>query len=100
VQEHFHIPSGTRGHEGYLGFIVDQHAENQSEVYILEAEHIDKGSVGADQSAVRLRVGVHGNWIAAQRCETRRTPGGIPLCCCLPVALRPTRCVVAGIRAG
>ena len=66
MQEHFHIPSGTSGHEGYLGFIVDQHAENQSEVYILEAEHIDKGPLARIKVPFRLRVGVHGNWIPAQ----------------------------------
>jgi carotenoid cleavage dioxygenase len=63
VQEQFHIPSATRGHEGYLGFIVDQHAENQSEMFITEAEHLDKGPVARIKVPFRLRVGVHGNWV-------------------------------------
>ena len=65
VQEHFHIPSATPGHEGYLAFIVDQHAENQSEVFVLEAEHIEKGPLARIKVPLRLRVGVHGNWVPA-----------------------------------
>src|SRR5262249_6939584 len=37
VQEHFHIPSAAKGHEGYLAFIVDKHAQNLSEVHVIEA---------------------------------------------------------------
>jgi carotenoid cleavage dioxygenase-like enzyme len=66
VQEHFHIPSGTAGHEGFLAFIVDQHAENQSEVFVLEAGNIDKGPLARIKVPFRLRVGVHGNWVPAQ----------------------------------
>jgi carotenoid cleavage dioxygenase-like enzyme len=66
VQEHFHIPSGTAGHEGYLAFIVDRHAENQSEVFVLEARSPDKGPLARIKVPFRLRVGVHGNWIPAK----------------------------------
>jgi len=65
VQEHFHVPSQTPGHEGYLGFIVDRHAESLSELFILEAQHIEKGPVARVKVPLRLRVGVHGNWIPA-----------------------------------
>jgi len=54
------------GHEGYLGFIVDQHAQNQSEVYILEAEHIERGPLARIKVPFRLRGRVHGNWIPAK----------------------------------
>lgn len=66
VQEHFHIPSETAGHEGYLGFIVDRHAEYQSEVFVVEAERPDKGPVARIKVPFRLRVGVHGNWVPAR----------------------------------
>ena len=65
VQEHFHVPSQTPGHEGYLGFIVDRHAESLSELFILEVQHIEKGPVARVKVPLRLRVGVHGNWIPA-----------------------------------
>jgi carotenoid cleavage dioxygenase len=65
VQEHFHVPSRTPEHEGYLAFIVDRHAESLSELFILEAGHIEKGPVARVKVPLRLRVGVHGNWIPA-----------------------------------
>ncbi len=65
VQEHVHIPSSQPGHEGYLGFIVDRHAESLSEFFLLEAEHPDKGPIARIKVPFRLRVGVHGNWVPA-----------------------------------
>jgi carotenoid cleavage dioxygenase len=66
VQEHFHIASKIPRHEGYLGFIVDRHAEVLSEVFILEAQRVDKGPVARIKVPFRMRVGVHGNWIPAE----------------------------------
>jgi carotenoid cleavage dioxygenase-like enzyme len=66
VQEHVHIPSKQPKHEGYLGFIVDRHADNLSEFVLLEAEHPDKGPLARVQIPLRLRVGVHGNWVPAE----------------------------------
>lgn len=63
VQEHFHVPSRTPGHEGYLGFIVDRHDQNLSEVFLLEAGGIERGPVARIKVPLRLRVGVHGNWV-------------------------------------
>jgi carotenoid cleavage dioxygenase-like enzyme len=65
VQEHVHIPSRKPGHEGYLAFVADLHDENQSEVFIVEAEHLDKGPIARLKIPMRLRVGVHGNWVPA-----------------------------------
>jgi len=65
VQEHVHIASHQPGHEGYLGFIVDRHDENQSEFFILDAAHIERGPIAQVKIPLRLRVGVHGNWVAA-----------------------------------
>jgi carotenoid cleavage dioxygenase len=66
VQEHFHIASKIPRHEGYLGFIVDRHAEVLSEVFILEAQRVDKGPIARIKVPFRMRVGVHGNWIPAE----------------------------------
>jgi carotenoid cleavage dioxygenase-like enzyme len=63
LQEHVHIPSKKPGHEGYLAFVVDKHAENLAEVYIVEAEHLDKGPIARIKVPMRLRSAVHGNWI-------------------------------------
>ncbi len=66
VQEHVHIASKQPGHEGYLGFIVDRHAENLSEFFLLEAQQPDKGPIARIKIPFRLRVGVHGNWVPAE----------------------------------
>ncbi|HVO47580.1 MAG TPA: carotenoid oxygenase family protein, partial [Steroidobacteraceae bacterium] len=72
VQEHFHIPAATPGHEGYLGFIVDRHAENRSEVFVLEAANPERGPLARIKVPFRLRVGVHGNWVPAEALRAAR----------------------------
>jgi len=64
-QEVQHIPSSVAGHEGYLLFIVDRHDQNQSEVFVVEAEHLERGPVARVKVPFRLRAGVHGNWVPA-----------------------------------
>jgi carotenoid cleavage dioxygenase-like enzyme len=64
VQEHVHIPSSVPGHEGYLAFLVDRHDEYRTEMFVVEAAHLERGPIGRVQIPLRLRVGVHGNWVA------------------------------------
>jgi carotenoid cleavage dioxygenase len=66
VQEHVHIASRTLGHEGYLAYVVDLHDQFLSEVHVLEAAHFEKGPVARIKMPMRLRVGVHGNWVNAE----------------------------------
>lgn len=66
VQEHVHIPSKQPGHEGYLAYVADLHDGPYSEVHILEAEHIENGPIVRLKLPLRLRVGVHGNWVPAE----------------------------------
>ena len=63
MQEHVHIPSSKPGHEGWLAFVVDQHTENLAEVWIVEAEHPDKGPIARIKVPMRLRSAVHGTWV-------------------------------------
>jgi carotenoid cleavage dioxygenase-like enzyme len=67
VQEHVHIPSRRPGHEGYLAFLVDRHDEYQTEMFVVEAERIERGPLARIRIPLRLRVGVHGNWVPAER---------------------------------
>jgi carotenoid cleavage dioxygenase len=60
-----HIPSRKPGHEGYLGYIVDRHDRNEAEFHITEAQHLEKGPVARIKVPMRLRSGVHGNWVPA-----------------------------------
>ena len=66
VQEHVHIPSKRPGHEGYLAFVADRHDKWLSEIWIVEAAHVERGAVAKIQVPLRLRVGVHGSWVAAE----------------------------------
>ncbi|HSC07005.1 MAG TPA: carotenoid oxygenase family protein [Steroidobacteraceae bacterium] len=66
VQEHAHIPSKVPGHEGYLLFLVDRHDRNDTEAFVVEAQHLDKGPIARLQIPLRLRVGVHGNWVPGE----------------------------------
>jgi carotenoid cleavage dioxygenase len=65
VQEHIHIPSKQKGHEGYLAFVADIHDEPYSQVWIVEAEHLERGPIAKLRMPLRLRTGVHGNWVPA-----------------------------------
>jgi carotenoid cleavage dioxygenase len=65
VQEHVHIASRQPGHEGYLAFLVDRHDENQTEMFVVEAAHLQRGPIARIKIPFRLRVGVHGNWVSA-----------------------------------
>ncbi len=66
VQEHLHIASNTPGHEGYLAFVVDNHQTWLSEAYILEAGQLERGPIAKIKLPLRLRCGVHGNWVRAE----------------------------------
>jgi carotenoid cleavage dioxygenase-like enzyme len=65
LQEHFHVPSKKKGHEGYLGCIADLQDQNQAELHIFEAQFVDKGPIARIRVPLRLRSGVHGNWVPA-----------------------------------
>jgi len=67
VQEHVHIASTRRGHEGYLAFVVDLHDVMGSEVWIVEAEYPENGPLARIEIPLRLRCQVHGNWVDAAR---------------------------------
>ncbi|HUN72941.1 MAG TPA: carotenoid oxygenase family protein [Steroidobacteraceae bacterium] len=66
VQEHVHIPARQPGHEGYLAFLVDLHDEQRTEMFVVEAARLERGPIARIRIPLRLRVGVHGNWVAAE----------------------------------
>lgn len=65
LQEPIHVPAAQPGHEGYLAFVVDRHDENLAEVHVVEAGHLEKGPIARIKLPMRLRSGVHGNWVPA-----------------------------------
>jgi carotenoid cleavage dioxygenase len=67
LQEPVHIPSAQPGHEGYLAYVVDKHDENLSEVHIVNASQLERGPITRIKIPLRLRSGVHGTWVSANR---------------------------------
>ncbi len=55
-------PNAAEG-EGYVLGVVNRRAENRSDVVILDAQHVDEGPIATIRLPVRLKFGIHGNWV-------------------------------------
>ena len=66
LQEPVHIKSRQPNHEGYIALVSDNHETNLADVLLLEAEHVEKGPIATIRMPLRLRSGVHGNWVAQE----------------------------------
>lgn len=51
--------------EGYVMGIVNRRAENRSDLVILDAQRMDEGPIATIKIPVRLKYGIHGNWVPA-----------------------------------
>jgi len=51
--------------EGYVLGVVNRRAEHRSDLVILDAQHMDEGPVATVKIPVRLKYGIHGNWVPA-----------------------------------
>jgi carotenoid cleavage dioxygenase-like enzyme len=51
--------------EGYVMGIVNRRAENRSDLVILDAQRMSEGPIATIKIPVRLKYGIHGNWVAA-----------------------------------
>jgi carotenoid cleavage dioxygenase len=49
--------------EGYVLGIVNRRAENRSDLVILDAQRMSDGPVATVKIPVRLKYGIHGNWV-------------------------------------
>ena len=73
-QEPCFIPRSASAGEGdgWLIALVDNHITNISELCIFEALDLPKGPVARIRLPLRLRQGLHGNWVPAARLEAAR----------------------------
>jgi carotenoid cleavage dioxygenase len=53
--------------EGYVLGIVNRRAENRSDLVILDAQRMGEGPVATVKIPVRLKYGIHGNWVPASK---------------------------------
>ncbi len=51
--------------DGYVMGIVNRRAENRSDLVILDAQRMDEGPIATIKIPVRLKYGIHGNWVPA-----------------------------------
>jgi carotenoid cleavage dioxygenase-like enzyme len=51
--------------EGYVMGVVNRRAENRSDLVIFDAQRIDEGPIATVKIPVRLKYGIHGNWVPA-----------------------------------
>jgi len=51
--------------EGYVMGIVNRRAEHRSDLVIFDSMHIDQGPIATVRIPVRLKYGIHGNWVPA-----------------------------------
>ncbi|MCP5143709.1 MAG: carotenoid oxygenase family protein [Gammaproteobacteria bacterium] len=57
-------PTSAEG-EGYMMGVVNRRAENRSDLVILDAQRVDEGPVAVVKLPVRMKYGIHGNWVPA-----------------------------------
>jgi carotenoid cleavage dioxygenase len=50
--------------EGYVLCVVNRRAEHRSDLVILDAQRMEEGPIATVKIPVRLKYGIHGNWVA------------------------------------
>jgi len=69
VSEPVHIPAKDPDHEGWLAFIVDDHSDMSSSLWIAEAERPSAGAIAKVRLPVRLHPQIHGWWVTADELQ-------------------------------
>jgi len=72
ISEPAHIPSAEAGHGGWLLTVVDvpnspNPADYSWELWIVEADAVEKGAVAKVKTGMALRSQVHGTWVSRER---------------------------------
>ena len=57
-------PDAPEG-DGFVIGVVNRRAEHRSDVVILDAQRMDEGPIATIRVPVRLKYGIHGNWVPA-----------------------------------
>jgi len=65
TQEPVFAPKGAAAPEGegYVMCVVNRRAEHRSDLVILDAQRMNEGPVATVKIPVRLKYGIHGNWV-------------------------------------
>ena len=73
VGEPLFVPAHERAPEGvgYVFVVVGRHQEMRSDLVILDAQHVDAPPVATVALPIRIRRGLHGNWVSAAELAER-----------------------------
>lgn len=73
-QEPAFIPRGPDAAEGdgWLLALVDNHITNYSDLCLFDALAVGKGPIARAKLPIRLRQGLHGNWVPASRLDAAK----------------------------
>lgn len=74
ISEPAHVPSSQDGHGGWLLTVVDipnspNPADYSSELWIVEADAVEKGPVAKVKTGLPLRSQVHGTWVSRAKLD-------------------------------
>ncbi|MFC3096917.1 carotenoid oxygenase family protein [Alteraurantiacibacter palmitatis] len=74
ISEPAHVPSSEAGHGGWLLSVVDipnspNPADYASELWIVEADAVERGPVAKVKTGLPLRSQVHGTWVSRARLD-------------------------------
>lgn len=74
-QEPVFIPRRANGPEGdgYLAALVNRYEEMRSDLVVLDASRLDDGPIATVKLPLRLRTGLHGNWVSGDQLPTEPT---------------------------
>ena len=58
--------------EGYIVQIQQHHDDGQSDLLLFDAQHVDEGPMATIHVPLRMRFGLHGNWVPGAELETAK----------------------------
>jgi carotenoid cleavage dioxygenase len=67
TQEPVFVPKSAKAAEGegYVLGVVNRRAEHRSDLLVFDAQQLDQGPIATVKIPVRLKYGIHGNWVPA-----------------------------------
>jgi carotenoid cleavage dioxygenase len=65
LQEPCFVPKspGSAEGEGYIVAVANRLTEMRSDLVVLDAQHVEDGPLATIRLPIRLRQGLHGNWV-------------------------------------
>jgi len=81
ISEPAHVPSRDPNHGGWLLTVVDiatdpsRPHDYQSELWVIEADEIEKGPIAKVKTGLSLRSQVHGSWVSREKLEAAKARG-------------------------